>query len=78
MKSLFFLIGLILVLGACTYQNSPKTIYIVRHAEKQLEGNVINHLPDAGRAVIVNPNRKYKLKQGDALFIIAEKEPEIL
>lgn len=39
MKSLFFLIGLILVLGACTSQNSPKTIYIVRHAEKQLEGN---------------------------------------
>jgi broad specificity phosphatase PhoE len=27
------------MLGACTSQNSPKTIYIVRHAEKKLEGN---------------------------------------
>lgn len=39
MKNLLLLIGLILVLGSCTSQNSPKTIYIVRHAEKQLEGN---------------------------------------
>lgn len=39
MKNLFLLIGIILILGACTSQNSPKTIYIVRHAEKQLEGN---------------------------------------
>lgn len=39
MKNLFLFFGLILILGACTSQNSPKTIYIVRHAEKQLEGN---------------------------------------
>ncbi|MFC5191811.1 SixA phosphatase family protein [Algoriphagus aquatilis] len=39
MKNLLLLFSLLLLLGACTSQNSPKTIYIVRHAEKQLEGN---------------------------------------
>lgn len=38
MKNFFLLLSLILILGACTPQNSPKTIYIVRHAEKQLVG----------------------------------------
>jgi broad specificity phosphatase PhoE len=38
MKNLIFLFSFLLLLGACTTQNSPKTIYIVRHAEKQLEG----------------------------------------
>lgn len=38
MKNLLLLCFL-LILGACTSQNQPKTIYIVRHAEKQLEGN---------------------------------------
>jgi broad specificity phosphatase PhoE len=39
MKNLLLLFSLFLLLGACTSQNSPKTIYIVRHAEKQLVGN---------------------------------------
>lgn len=39
MKNLLLLFSLLLMLGACTSQNSPKTIYIVRHAEKKLEGN---------------------------------------
>ena len=39
MKNLLLLFSLLLLLGACTSQNSPKTIYIVRHAEKQLSGN---------------------------------------
>jgi broad specificity phosphatase PhoE len=38
MKNFIFLLSSLLFLGACTAQNSPKTIYIVRHAEKQLEG----------------------------------------
>ena len=38
MKHYFLLFSFLLILGACTAQNSPKTIYIVRHAEKQLEG----------------------------------------
>jgi broad specificity phosphatase PhoE len=37
-KNIFFLFSFLLLLSACTAQNSPKTIYIVRHAEKQLEG----------------------------------------
>jgi broad specificity phosphatase PhoE len=39
MKKLLFFFALLLVLGGCTSQNQPKTIYIVRHAEKQLEGS---------------------------------------
>ncbi|MFN3760618.1 MAG: SixA phosphatase family protein [Algoriphagus aquaeductus] len=39
MKNLLLLFSLLLILGACTSPNSPKTIYIVRHAEKQLVGN---------------------------------------
>lgn len=39
MKNLLLLFSLLLLLGACTSPNSPKTIYIVRHAEKQLVGN---------------------------------------
>jgi broad specificity phosphatase PhoE len=39
MKNLLLLFSLLLLLGACTSENSPKTIYIVRHAEKQLVGN---------------------------------------
>lgn len=38
MKNFIFLLISLLILGACSAQNSPKTIYIVRHAEKQLEG----------------------------------------
>jgi broad specificity phosphatase PhoE len=39
MKNCILLFISLLILSACTAQNSPKTIYIVRHAEKQLEGN---------------------------------------
>jgi len=38
MKHYFLLFSFLLILSACTALNSPKTIYIVRHAEKQLEG----------------------------------------
>jgi voltage-gated potassium channel len=43
--------------------------------QQQLSGDVINKLPEADRAVIVNPQSIYKIRQGDALFIIAESEP---
>lgn len=39
MKNLLLLFSLLLLIGACTSKNSPKTIYIVRHAEKQLTGD---------------------------------------
>ncbi|TDK46102.1 SixA phosphatase family protein [Algoriphagus formosus] len=36
MKNLLLLFTLVLLIVSCTSQSSPKTIYIVRHAEKQL------------------------------------------
>lgn len=39
MKNLLLLLSFILFLGSCTSENQSKTIYIVRHAEKQLVGN---------------------------------------
>ncbi len=43
--------------------------------KQQLSIDVINMLPEENRAVIVNPQSKYKIRQGDALFIIAESAP---
>jgi broad specificity phosphatase PhoE len=39
MKNLLLFLSFFLILSACTSENQPKTIYIVRHAEKQLVGN---------------------------------------
>lgn len=39
MKNLLLLLSFVLVLGACSSKDQSKTIYIVRHAEKQLVGN---------------------------------------
>ncbi|WP_439473439.1 SixA phosphatase family protein [Algoriphagus formosus] len=36
MKNLLLLFTLVLLIVSCTSQSSPKTIYMVRHAEKQL------------------------------------------
>jgi phosphohistidine phosphatase SixA len=38
MKNLFFTLSLLLFLAGCASKNESKTIFIVRHAEKQLEG----------------------------------------
>lgn len=39
MRKLITLLSLILTMGACTQNQSPKTIYLVRYAEKQLTGS---------------------------------------
>jgi broad specificity phosphatase PhoE len=39
MKNFLFLIPFFLLLAACSPKQEPKTIYIVRHAEKQLVGD---------------------------------------
>lgn len=39
MKNLFLLFAVLLFFSSCSTKQSPKTIYIVRHAEKQLEGS---------------------------------------
>lgn len=38
MRKFIALFSVALILGACTHNQNPKTIYIVRHAEKQLTG----------------------------------------
>jgi len=38
MRQLIAFLSLILILGSCSPDQNPKTIYIVRHAEKQLTG----------------------------------------
>ena len=43
--------------------------------KQQLSSEVIKKLPEANRAIIVNPHSKYKIRQGDALFVVAESEP---
>ena len=39
MKQLILLFAVVTLFFSCSSKNSPKTIYIVRHAEKQLEGD---------------------------------------
>lgn len=39
MRNLFLLLTLALLFASCAPQNEPKTIYIVRHGEKKLEGS---------------------------------------
>lgn len=43
--------------------------------KQQLSNDVIIKLPEVNRAFILNPQSKYKIRQDDALFIIAESEP---
>jgi len=42
---------------------------------KQLSADVVYKLPEEDRAMVVNPQSRYELRQGDALFVIAESEP---
>jgi broad specificity phosphatase PhoE len=48
MKNLLTLFILVLIFLSCTSQNSPKTIYVVRHAEKQLVDNPDPELAQVG------------------------------
>ena len=42
---------------------------------KQLSADVVYKLPEKNRAMVVNPQSRYQVRQGDALFVIAESEP---
>ena len=42
---------------------------------RQLSGDVVYKLPEENRIMIVNPQFRYQIRQGDALFVIAESEP---
>jgi voltage-gated potassium channel len=43
--------------------------------QQQLSTDIIYRLPEVGRAMIVNPQSSYQIRQGDALFLVAESEP---
>jgi voltage-gated potassium channel len=45
---------------------------------QQLSSDVVYKLPEEGRAIVVNPQSRYALRQGDALFVIAESKPAVL
>lgn len=42
---------------------------------QQLSTDVVYKLPEEDRAMVVNPQSKYEIRQGDTLFVIAESEP---
>ena len=42
---------------------------------KQLSVDVVYELPEEDRLMVVNPQSRYEIRQGDALFVIAESEP---
>jgi voltage-gated potassium channel len=45
---------------------------------KHLKNNIVHSVRDGTKAIFVNPQTPYEIKQGDALFIIAESEPSFL
>lgn len=40
-----------------------------------LSSDVVYKVPEKNRAMVVNPQSRYEIKQGDTLFVIAESEP---
>ncbi|MBA7582962.1 hypothetical protein ES708_24900 [subsurface metagenome] len=45
---------------------------------KQMSDDVVYNLPEEDRVMMVNPQSRYEIRQGDALFVIAESEPRKL
>ena len=45
---------------------------------RQLSSDVVYKLPEEERAMVVNPQSDYFIRQGDALFVVAESEPQKL
>jgi hypothetical protein len=46
--------------------------------QQQLSADVLYEVPEEKRVMVVNPQSQYHIRQGDALFIIAESEPDKL
>lgn len=64
---------------------APKHIILLAietdHSEEllqQLSADVVYSLPEENRIMVVNPRSRYEIRQGDALFVIAESEPRKL
>lgn len=45
---------------------------------RDLSGDILHSVADGQRLLVVNPQREYRLHEDDALFIIAESEPDEL
>jgi voltage-gated potassium channel len=45
---------------------------------QQLGDDILYNSPEEERVMVVNPQSQYKIRQGDALFLIAESEPSEL
>ncbi len=45
---------------------------------QQLSADVVYNLSEEDRVMVVNPQSNYAIRQGDALFVIAESEPQKL
>jgi voltage-gated potassium channel len=46
-----------------------------KELQQQLGNDIICTLPEEDRAMILNPQSRYQIRQGDALFLVAESEP---
>ena len=42
---------------------------------QQLSADIVYKLPEEDRVMVVNPQSQYEIRQGDALFVIAESKP---
>lgn len=60
-----------MILLAVETEDSPEI-------RQELSDDVLHSVEDEKRIIIVNPQSKYKIRQGDALFVIAESEPNKL
>lgn len=45
---------------------------------QQLSIDVVYKLPEEDRVMVVNPQSRYEIRQGDALFVVAESQPHRL
>jgi len=45
---------------------------------RQLGADTLHELPERKRVMVVNPQSQYRIRQGDAIFVIAESKPSVL
>lgn len=46
--------------------------------KQSLAGDILHTAEEGGRVIVINPQGRYTLRQGDALFLIAEEKPASL
>ena len=45
---------------------------------EQMSSDIVHTLPEVNRAIVINPCSDYQIRENDALFIVAEEEPDML